>query len=123
MPAEPNLSRESVFRLREPAEGDRMNPVSLMKNRPESPLKEASYEELVREMLVQIGEDAESEGLVRTPNRVEKAMEYLTKGYHETPQEVLNDALFTVSYDEMVIVKDIEMFSMCEHHMLPFFGK
>jgi GTP cyclohydrolase IA len=50
-------------------------------------------------------------------------MEYMTKGYHETPQQVLNDALFTVSYDEMVIVKDIEMFSMCEHHMLPFFGK
>src|SRR3569832_814058 len=50
-------------------------------------------------------------------------MEYMTKGYHETPRDILNDALFTVSYDEMVIVKDIEMFSMCEHHMLPFFGK
>jgi GTP cyclohydrolase IA len=100
-----------------------MNPVSLVKKNPEPALKEASYEELVREMLVRIGEDPEREGLLRTPHRVEKAMEYLTKGYHETPQEVLNDALFTVSYDEMVIVKDIEMFSMCEHHMLPFFGK
>src|SRR5204862_2103939 len=55
--------------------------------------------------------------------RVEKAMEYMTKGYHEAPQQVLSNALFTVDYDEMVIVKDIEMFSLCEHHMLPFFGK
>ncbi len=100
-----------------------MNPVTAMKKTTESTLKDASYEELVREMLTRIGEDPEREGLLRTPKRVEKAMEFLTKGYHETPREVLNDALFTVSYDEMVIVKDIEMFSMCEHHMLPFFGK
>ena len=99
-----------------------MNPLSLMKKTGESGLKDATYEELVREMLVRIGEDPEREGLLRTPHRVEKAMEYMTKGYHETPQEVVNDALFTVSYDEMVIVKDIEMFSMCEHHMLPFRG-
>src|SRR5512140_2475708 len=100
-----------------------MNPVSLMKKTADNGLKDASYEELVREMLVRIGEDPDREGLVRTPSRVEKAMEYLTKGYHETPKDILNDALFTVDYDEMVIVKDIEMFSMCEHHMLPFFGK
>jgi GTP cyclohydrolase IA len=100
-----------------------MNPLSLMKKTGESVLKDANYEELVREMLVRIGEDPDREGLLRTPHRVEKAMEYMTKGYHETPQDVVNDALFTVSYDEMVIVKDIEMFSMCEHHMLPFFGK
>ena len=100
-----------------------MNPVTLMKKTAENPLKDATYEDLVREMLTRIGEDPDREGLLRTPHRVEKAMEYLTKGYHETPQEILNDALFTVSYDEMVIVKDIEMFSMCEHHMLPFYGK
>src|SRR5512140_3415468 len=100
-----------------------MNPVSLMKKTADNGLKDASYEELVREMLVRIGEDPDREGLLRTPSRVEKAMEYLTKGYHETPKDILNDALFTVDYDEMVIVKDIEMFSMCEHHMLPFFGK
>ncbi|SRR6266702_169088 len=100
-----------------------MNPVSLMKKTAETGLKDATYEELVREMLVRIGEDPEREGLLRTPGRVEKAMEYLTKGYHESPKDALNDALFTVDYDEMVIVKDIEMFSMCEHHMLPFFGK
>ncbi len=100
-----------------------MNPATLMKNTTEPGLKDATYEQLVREMLMRLGEDPEREGLVRTPARVEKAMEYMTQGYRETPQQILNDALFTVSYDEMVIVKDIEMFSMCEHHMLPFFGK
>ena len=89
----------------------------------ESPLANASYEELVREMLARIGEDPNREGLLRTPARVAKAMDYLTRGYTQTPQQVLNNALFTVDYDEMVIVKDIEMFSMCEHHMLPFYGK
>ena len=77
----------------------------------------------MREMLVRLGEDPQREGLVRTPERFAKAMQYLTKGYSEDPAEVLNGALFTVDYDEMVIVKDIEMFSLCEHHMLPFFGK
>ncbi len=97
---------------------------TLMNQKTESsPLSSATYEDLVREMLVRMGEDPGREGLVRTPERVAKAMEFLTKGYHEDPREVLNDALFTVDYDEMVIVKDIEMFSMCEHHMLPFFGK
>ncbi len=86
-------------------------------------LTSASYEELVREMIVRLGEDPEREGLVRTPERVAKAMQFLIKGYKEDPEALLSNALFTVSYDEMVIVKDIEMFSMCEHHMLPFFGK
>src|ERR1700687_967140 len=83
----------------------------------------ATYEELVREMLVRLGEDPNREGLVRTPARVEKAMQFLVKGYQEDPEALLRKALFTVTYDEMVIVKDIEMFSLCEHHMLPFFGK
>lgn len=83
----------------------------------------ASYEELVREMLVRLGEDPDREGLLRTPERVHKAMQHLTKGYQEDPEAILNGALFTVNYDEMVIVKDIEMFSLCEHHLLPFFGK
>ena len=86
-------------------------------------LQQASFEDLVREMLSRIGEDPSREGLVETPRRVVKSMEYLTHGYSQQPAEVLNGALFTVDYDEMVIVKDIEMFSMCEHHMLPFFGK
>ena len=86
-------------------------------------LTSASYEELVREMLVRLGENPDREGLVRTPARVQKAMQCLTKGYQEDPEALLRKALFTVSYDEMVIVKDIEMFSLCEHHMLPFFGK
>jgi len=86
-------------------------------------LTSASYEELVRETIVRLGEDPAREGLALTPSRVHKAMQYLTKGYQEDPEALLRDALFTVSYDEMVIVKDIEMFSLCEHHMLPFFGK
>ena len=88
-----------------------------------STLTSASYEELVREMIVRLGEDPDREGLVRTPARVEKAMQFLVKGYKEDPEVLLREALFTVSYDEMVIVKDIEMFSLCEHHLLPFFGK
>jgi GTP cyclohydrolase I len=86
-------------------------------------LTSATYEELVREMLVRLGEDPDREGLVRTPARVEKAMQFLVKGYQDDPEALLRKALFTVTYDEMVIVKDIEMFSLCEHHLLPFFGK
>jgi len=86
-------------------------------------LTNASFEELVREMLVRLGEDPAREGLQRTPNRVHAAYQYLTRGYHEDPEALLKKALFTVTYDEMVIVKDVEMFSLCEHHMLPFFGK
>jgi GTP cyclohydrolase I len=83
----------------------------------------ASFDELVHEMLIRLGEDPGREGLVRTPARVQKAFQFLTKGYTEDAEALLRNALFTVSYDEMVIVKDIEMFSLCEHHMLPFFGK
>src|SRR5690349_6032069 len=86
-------------------------------------LTSASFEELVKEMIVRLGEDPEREGLVRTPERVHKAYEHLTRGYNEDPEAMLKKALFTVTYDEMVIVKDVEMFSLCEHHMLPFFGK
>jgi GTP cyclohydrolase I len=86
-------------------------------------LTSASFEELVRELMVRLGEDPSREGLVRTPDRVRRAYEFLTKGYKEDPEEMLKKSLFTVTYDEMVIVKDVEMFSLCEHHMLPFFGK
>ncbi|HYW41051.1 MAG TPA: GTP cyclohydrolase I FolE [Terriglobales bacterium] len=86
-------------------------------------LTSATYEELVREMIVRLGEDPDREGLSRTPARVHKAMQFLVKGYKDDPEALLRKALFTVSYDEMVIVKDIEMFSLCEHHLLPFFGK
>jgi GTP cyclohydrolase IA len=86
-------------------------------------LKEASTQELYREILRRIGEDPERDGLLSTPQRVEKSLAFLTKGYQEDPGEILRGALFDVDYDEMVIVKDVEMFSLCEHHMLPFFGK
>jgi GTP cyclohydrolase IA len=86
-------------------------------------LTSASFEDLVQEMIVRLGEDPTREGLARTPNRVHRTYEFLTRGYHEDPDAMLKKALFTVDYDEMVIVKDVEMFSLCEHHMLPFFGK
>jgi GTP cyclohydrolase IA len=86
-------------------------------------LTSASFEDLVREMIVRLGEDPTREGLVDTPERVHRAYEYFLKGYREDPESMLKDALFSVNYDEMVIIKDVEMFSLCEHHMLPFFGK
>lgn len=86
-------------------------------------LAEAGLQNLIREMLVRIGEDPERDGLQSTPERMERSMQYLTRGYQEDPEEVLLSAMFDVAYDEMVIVKDIEMFSLCEHHLLPFFGK
>jgi GTP cyclohydrolase I len=89
----------------------------------QSELASLTTQELLRELLVRLGEDPGRDGLVRTPERMQKSLEYLTKGYNEDPEKVLQGALFKVEYDEMVIVKDIEMFSLCEHHLLPFFGK
>src|SRR6187401_691598 len=77
-------------------------------------------QELIRQLLVELGEDPAREGLVRTPLRVEKALKFLTTGYDADIDKVLNDALFTVDYNEMVIVKDIDFYSLCEHHLLPF---
>jgi GTP cyclohydrolase I len=86
-------------------------------------LDSVSTQDLYREMLARIGEDPTRDGLLRTPERMEKSMAFLTRGYTMDVTTVLHDALFDVDYDEMVIVKDIEFFSMCEHHLLPFFGK
>jgi len=83
----------------------------------------AGLQELFREMLLRLGEDPDRDGLVRTPERMERSLQFLTRGYQEDPAETLLGALFDVAYDEMVIVKDIETFSLCEHHLLPFFGK
>ncbi|MGD1210059.1 MAG: GTP cyclohydrolase I FolE [Candidatus Acidiferrales bacterium] len=79
--------------------------------------------DLVRQMIAQLGEDPNREGLRRTPERFEKALRYLTSGYRQDPDKILNGAMFSVTYDEMVVVKDIEVYSLCEHHLLPFFGK
>jgi GTP cyclohydrolase I len=78
---------------------------------------------LIKDLLKELGEDPYREGLTNTPARVAKALGYLTSGYGKTVSEVLNGAVFTESYDEMVVVKDIEVYSLCEHHLLPFFGK
>ena len=79
--------------------------------------------DLIRKMLVDLGEDPDRQGLQGTPSRVDQALRFLTSGYTQNPVELLNNALFDVQYDEMVIVSNIDFFSMCEHHMLPFFGK
>jgi GTP cyclohydrolase I len=80
-------------------------------------------QDLIRQLLADLGEDPDREGLLSTPKRVEKALRFLTGGYSADIDDVLNGALFTVDYSEMVIVKDIDFYSLCEHHMLPFFGK
>jgi GTP cyclohydrolase I len=79
--------------------------------------------DLIRQILIELGEDPNRNGLTETPARLESALRFLTKGYAQDADKLLNNALFDVEYDEMVIVKDIDFFSMCEHHMLPFFGK
>jgi GTP cyclohydrolase I len=89
---------------------------------PPAGLSQFSTEELHREILVRLGEDLTRDGLMQTPERVAKAQTYLTSGYQQDPAAILRGALFDVDYDEMVIVKNIEMYSLCEHHMLPFFG-
>jgi GTP cyclohydrolase I len=89
----------------------------------ESEERNPELERLIREVLKEIGENPDREGLERTPERVAKAYRYLTSGYRQDASEVLNGALFTEEYDEMVVVKDIDFYSVCEHHVLPFFGK
>ena len=89
----------------------------------ELPVDDAGYAALVRRQLALLGEDPEREGLVRTPDRVAKAMHFLTAGYEMTVEEVVGSALFEEQHENMVMVRDIELYSLCEHHMLPFFGK
>ncbi|OFV88779.1 MAG: GTP cyclohydrolase I FolE [Acidobacteria bacterium RBG_16_68_9] len=80
-------------------------------------------EDHVRQVLVELGEDVNREGLRKTPERVARSLRFLTKGYEEDPAGVINDALFTEDYQEMIVLKDLDFFSLCEHHILPFFGK
>jgi GTP cyclohydrolase I len=98
-------------------------PTEIFLNETKSEQPKESIAELMRKVIAQLGEDPEREGLRKTPERFEKAMKFLTSGYHQNLDNVLNGATFSVHYDEMVVVKDIEFFSLCEHHLLPFFGK
>lgn len=82
-----------------------------------------SLKKIVRDLLTEIGEDTGRQGLIKTPERVSKAYRFLTKGYHENIDDIVNNAIFNESYDEIVIVKDIDFYSLCEHHLLPFYGK
>lgn len=100
-----------------------MAPTALIKEPKETNLSKISTEDIYRELLGRLGEDISREGIVRTPERVQKSMEFLTRGYQQDPGTILQGALFAVDYDEMVIVKDVEVYSLCEHHMLPFFGR
>ncbi|MDD4993676.1 MAG: GTP cyclohydrolase I FolE [Paludibacter sp.] len=85
--------------------------------------KSAKIAEHYQEIIKLLGEDAEREGLIKTPERVSKAMQFLMQGYEQNPEDIIKSAMFTEDYRQMVIVKDIDFYSMCEHHMLPFFGK
>lgn len=85
--------------------------------------KEEEFEQAITKVLELLGEDPRREGLLKTPNRVAKALKFLTEGYEQDPKEILNQALFSTSNDEMVLVRDIEFYSMCEHHMLPIIGR
>ncbi len=85
--------------------------------------KNQEFEQAITKVLELLGEDPKREGLLKTPNRVAKALKFLTEGYDQDPKEILNQALFTSSNDEMVVVRDIEFYSMCEHHMLPIIGR
>lgn len=96
---------------------------AMIDQRPASSLEGFSTQDIYRELISRFGEDPARDGLLKTPERVAGAMAFLTKGYQQDPSKILRGALFDVDYDEMVIVKEIEMFSLCEHHLLPFFGK
>jgi GTP cyclohydrolase I len=87
------------------------------------PKEEPTIAPYIKEILANLGENPERDGLVRTPERVDAALKFLTSGYRVDVQKLINNALYEVKYDEMVVVKDIEFFSLCEHHLLPFFGK
>ncbi|SFV64819.1 GTP cyclohydrolase I type 1 [hydrothermal vent metagenome] len=85
--------------------------------------REKEFEDAITKVLELLGEDPSREGLLKTPKRVSKALQFLTEGYHQNPKEILNQALFSSTNDEMVVVRDIEFYSMCEHHMLPIIGR
>ena len=97
--------------------------MSLEMAKPRIEPEEPPMDELVRQLLVQVGEDPEREGLRHTPERVRESLQFLTRGYQTTAEEVFGDAIYTETYKDMIVVKDIELYSLCEHHLLPFYGR
>jgi GTP cyclohydrolase IA len=109
--------------VREEEMGPVTKPTEIFLNEQKIEAPKETIADLMRKVIALLGEDTDREGLRKTPERFEKAMKFLTSGYHQNLENVLNGATFSVHYDEMVVVKDIEFFSLCEHHLLPFFGK
>jgi len=103
--------------------GDGRSPVTLARDGDGADLEDVPFEDLVREQLRRLGEDPDREGVARTPARVADSLRWLTRGYGMTVEDAIGEAVFEEEHDSMVLVKDIEVYSMCEHHMLPFFGK
>jgi len=118
MSSSPVSSRASQSAIRAPLHAS-IQPADV----DELPIEDAGYAALVRQQLALLGEDPDREGLVRTPDRVAKAMHFLTAGYEMTVEQIVGSALFEEEHENMVMVRDIELYSLCEHHMLPFFGK
>jgi len=113
----PDLSGEGVPLIED--EGDAPGPARIAR----ADLSDVAFEDLVYEMIRRLGDDPDREGMLKTPERVEKSLRFLTQGYGKTGKDAVGDALFTETHQNMVLVKDIELYSLCEHHCLPFFGK
>ena len=112
------------MRSKKPANhGRQVAPVAIREPRVSGEWQPSELQDIVKRILVILGEDPEREGLQRTPERIEKMLRFMTQGYKQDVDRLLNGALFEIDYDEMVIVKDIDFFSLCEHHLLPFYGK